>query len=71
MDFFSSFPKVDGFKSFMVVVERFSKYLVFTPAPHECTTYVAAEIFLKNVVKYFRIPEDIVSDRDSWFTSKF
>ncbi|KAH0764792.1 hypothetical protein KY285_000663 [Solanum tuberosum] len=32
---------------------------------------VAAELFYKNVVKYFGVPSNIVSDRDTRFTGKF
>ena len=34
-------------------------------------TKVAADLFYKNVVKYFSLPEYIVSDRDFCFTSQF
>lgn len=71
MDFISGFPKVNGTRSIFVVVDRFSKYAVFIPAPHDCTAEVAAELFYKNVVKYFGLPEGIVSDRDTRFTGRF
>ena len=71
MDFINGLPKVDGISSIMVVVDRFSKYAVFIPAPHACPADVAAELFFKHVVKYFGLPEDIVSDRDSRFTGRF
>lgn len=71
MDFITGLPKVDGMRSIMVVVDRFSKYAVFIPAPHECNAEVAADLFYKFVVKYFGVPEDIVSDRDTRFTGRF
>ena len=67
MDFISRFPKVEGFGSVLVVVERFSKYAIFIPAPNECE---AAHIFFSNVVKHFGMLEDIVSDQDTRFTSR-
>ncbi|KAL6319749.1 hypothetical protein AAG906_036807 [Vitis piasezkii] len=36
MDFITGFPKVRDFKSVFVVVDRFSKYVVFIPAPDAC-----------------------------------
>ena len=39
--------------------------------PSTCTTEVAADLFYRNVVKYFGLPKDIVSDKDSRFTGQF
>ena len=71
MDFIKWFPKVEGFGSVLVVVDRFSKYVVFIPALGECPVEEAARIFFSNVVKHFGMPEGIVSDRDTLFTGKF
>ena len=71
MDFISRFPKVEGFESILVVIDRFSKYVVFIPASSECPAKEAARNFFSNVVKHFGMPEDIVSNRDTRFTSKF
>ena len=68
MDFISRFPEVEGFGLVLVEVDRFSKYVIFIPAPNECE---AGHIFFKNVVKHFGMLEDIVSDRDTRFISSF
>ena len=44
---------------------------MFIVAPSTCTVEVADDLFYRNVVKYFGLPEDIVSDRDSCFTGQF
>ena len=62
MDFIIGLPKVKGMGSFFVVVDRFSKYVVFMAAPSTCIAEVDADFFYKNVVKYFGLLEDIVSD---------
>ena len=62
MDFISGFSKVEGFISVLVVVDRFSKYVVFISASSECPTEKAARIFFSNVVKHFGMPEDIVNN---------
>ena len=62
MVFISGFPKVEGFELVLVVVDRFSKYVVFIPALVESLVEEAACIFFNNVVKHFGMPEDIVSD---------
>ena len=71
MDFISGFPKVDGKKSVFVMVDRYSKYVMFMATPHACPTNVAAELFYKNVVKYVGLPSDIFSDRDTQFSGRF
>ena len=62
MDSITGLPKVKGMGSVFVVVDRYSKYAVFMAAPSTCTAKVAADLFYKNVVKYFGLPEDIVND---------
>uniref|UniRef100_A0A803P658 Chromo domain-containing protein n=1 Tax=Cannabis sativa TaxID=3483 RepID=A0A803P658_CANSA len=70
MDFIVRFPEVKGFWSILVVVNRFSKYGIFIPMPNACPADVAAELIMKNVVKYFGLAEDIISYRDSKFTGR-
>lgn len=62
MDFISGFPKFDGCCSIMVVVGYFSKYAVLVLASHASPTDEAAHLFFKYVVKYWGLPEDIISD---------
>lgn len=71
MDFISGFPKINEIRSIMVIVDHFSKYAIFIPAPHACPVDIAADLFYKYVVKYIGLPEDIISDRDTRFTGKF
>ncbi|KAL0373602.1 UNVERIFIED_CONTAM: Transposon Ty3-I Gag-Pol polyprotein [Sesamum radiatum] len=70
MDFNSGFPKVNGMAS-IFVVDRFSRYGIFMAAPNACPAETAAELFFKNVTKYFGVPQDIVSDRDTRYTGRF
>ena len=71
MDFIGGFPKVSDCKSIFVIVDQFSKYAVFIPAPEACPAEEAARLFFNNVVRYFRLPKDIISDRDARFIGKF
>ncbi|KAK9045165.1 hypothetical protein V6N11_059054 [Hibiscus sabdariffa] len=70
MDFITCLPKSDGFGSIIVVVDRFSKYATFIAASPDCTTEEAAKLFLRNVVKLWGVPSNIVSDRDPRFTGR-
>ena len=56
MYFIIEFPKVRDFKSIFVVMDRFSKYSVFIPAPDACLAEEAAKLFFSHVVKHFGLP---------------
>ncbi|XP_049389049.1 uncharacterized protein LOC125853412 [Solanum stenotomum] len=71
MDFITSLPKSDGYRTIIVVVDKFSKYAAFIPAIAGCTTNEAARLFFKNVVKYWGLLRHIISDRDPRFTGNF
>ena len=58
MDFIGGFPKVREFKSFFMIVDRLSKYVVFILAPHACPVKEVARLFFNHVVKYFKLPKD-------------
>jgi hypothetical protein len=55
----------------MVVIDRFTKYSMFVADPMVCAAEVAAKLFYRNVVKYFGVSFDIISDRDVRFTGRF
>jgi hypothetical protein len=73
MDFITQLPKSrNGFNAIMVVVDKLSKRAYFIP----CTTSVSAPevalLYFKNVMKNGHgVPQTIISDRDSKFTSLF
>jgi len=60
---------VNGCKLIMVVVDCFSKYTVFVATIGARPTKEAAKLFHNHMVKYFNLPEDIVSDCDTRFIS--
>ena len=71
MNFITGMLKVKEMGLVFVVVDQFSKYAMFMATLSTCTVEVAFDLFYKNVVKYFGLPKDIVSDRDSCFTGQF
>lgn len=68
MDFIIGLPKFDWYGTIMVMVDQFSKYTTFMPATARCTAKEAAQLFFKNIVKYWGLPRYIISDRDPCFT---
>ncbi|XXG53461.1 hypothetical protein AAC387_Pa03g1546 [Persea americana] len=64
LDFMMELPMSEGYWSIMLVVDRFSKYATFIPAAKEYPTKEATRLFLNLVVKYWGVPQSIISDRD-------
>ena len=57
--------------SILVVVDRFTKYSLYIPTTERITSDGLATLLLHHVYRLFGIPDGIVSDRGSLFTSKF
>ncbi|KAK3009462.1 hypothetical protein RJ639_014219 [Escallonia herrerae] len=71
LDFITGLPKVEDLGTILVVVDRFSKYASFIATPKYCSAEDTTQLFFKYVVKYWGMPQDIVSDRDSRFSGNF
>ena len=64
-------PPSKGFDSIFVVVDRLTKMAHFVPCNKTVTGEETARLFIDNVYKYHGLPDDIISDRCTQFTSKF
>ena len=53
MDFIIRLPKLEGYGSIIVVVDRFSKYVTFIVASTNCTAKETTRLFLKHMAKYW------------------
>lgn len=72
MDFITHLPCTDsGYDAVYVVVDRLSKLVHLIPTVGTATAADTARLFVDNIVKAHGLPLNIVSDRDSKFTSKF
>jgi transposase InsO family protein len=68
MDMIVSLPKTrNGFDAILVVVCRFTKYVIFIPCYTTTTAEQCAQLFHLHVTSKYGLPDDIVSDRDSRF----
>lgn len=54
--------KVNDMRLILVIGDRFSKYTLFITVPHAYFVDVATKLLHIYFVKYFGVPEDIVSD---------
>ena len=72
MDFITGLPTTSrGNNSIMVVVDRMSKMVHLIPTTQNVTASGVAQLFQDRVFALHGVPDDIVSDRDSKFTSAF
>ncbi|EDN91529.1 hypothetical protein SS1G_00932 [Sclerotinia sclerotiorum 1980 UF-70] len=55
----------------LVIIDRLTKYMILVPCKTTLTAETLAAIFLKEVIAVHGLPEEILSDRDKLFTSKF
>ena len=60
-----------GYNYILVVVDQFSKEVVFVPCTKEETTYSTAELFRYHVWCQHGLPSTIISDHESVFASNF
>ena len=71
LDFIEALPRVGGKSVILTVVDRFSKYCHFLPLAHPYSAESVAQAFFGEIVRLHGIPQSMVSDRDSVFTSAF
>ena len=76
MDFVTGLPistdwKGDSYDSILVIVDRLTKMVHYEPVKVTINAPGLAEVILDVVVRHHGLPDSIVSDRGSLFTSKF
>jgi hypothetical protein len=71
-DFITGLPKSTKKNDvIMVVVDKLSKSSHFVPVKSTCKAIDIANIFMKDIFRLHGMPKEIVSDRDTKFTSSF
>ncbi|KAF1316229.1 reverse transcriptase, partial [Globisporangium splendens] len=72
MDFIFGLPRdTHGRNGILVFVDRFSKMVHLAPVSDKISAEKTAKVFVDVVFRLHRLPVEIVSDRDTRFTSKF
>ena len=72
MDFITGLPTTErGNNSIMVVVDRMSKMVHLLATQNDVTAMKVAQLYQDRIFCLHGLPDDIVSDRDSKFTSAF
>jgi len=72
VDFITQLPiTASKYDAIMVVVDKFSKYVVLIPCTTKLNAEHCARLMHDNIFCSYGWPEKIISDRDKLFTSKF
>ena len=71
MDFVGKFPKtpVNAHTQILIMVDKFTKYVMLEPCGDEVNAADTAEIFLRRVVGDHGVPSVVISDRGTQFAS--
>ena len=71
MDFIVNLPWSNGYNAIFVVVDRLSKRGSFIPCTTGLTAEEFAELFVREIVCKYGLPDSIITDRDLRWTSDF
>ena len=71
MDFSGPYPEVKGFNYVLLVICRMTCMVHIIPTCTNMTAKQVAELYVREIVRLHSIPESIISDRDTKFTSQF
>jgi transposase InsO family protein len=71
MDFLGPLPQSNGHDYLLVVIDRLTSQVHLVPTTTRVTSKEVAWLFLKEVIRLHGVPDSIVSDRDTKFTSIF
>ena len=71
MDFMGPLPKLNNFNYLLVIIDQLTSQVHLVPTTMMVTARGITWLILKEVVRLHGIPEFIVSDRDTKFTSIF
>ena len=71
VDFITRLLISQGYDAIMVVVDRFTKYIIAVPTTGEISSMGTTKLFRDSVWKQFGIPRKVVNNRGPQFTAQF
>jgi len=70
MDFIPDLPKSDGYDTILVVIDRLTQMSHFIPCSMDLDARQFGNLFMKEIVRLYGLPHDIITDRGTLFTSE-
>ena len=71
MDFIPELPISGEFDNILVIIDKLTKYVIFVPTNTRVTEEETARLFFKHVISKFRIPRQVISERDTRWRGDF
>jgi hypothetical protein len=75
LDFITSLPPSSWrgrvYNAILVIVEMFTKYSFYLPCTKDIDAPNLAELLYERIIPIIGMPENLISDRGSLFTSQF
>ena len=71
IDFITGLPISQGYNAIMVVIDRFTKYVIAIPTTGEILSMGTAKLFHDHMWKQFGIPRKVISDQGPEYTAQF
>jgi hypothetical protein len=71
MDFVDPLLTSTGYNYLLVIIDRLTSMVHLIPTTTQVTTKEVVWLFLKEIVCLHGVPDSIITDRDTKFTSKF
>lgn len=71
MDFIIGLSMSNSFNTVLVVVDRLSKIAYYIPTTTKCNSEILVKLFLDNIFCLHGLPDSIITNRGTQFTSKF
>jgi len=69
MDFITELSKSGGYNTIVVVIDRLTKMRHFIPCSKDLDARQFANLLMKEIVRLGGLPQDIITDRGTLFTS--
>jgi len=69
MDFITHLPKSEEHDTILVVIDRLTKMRHFIPGSKDLDARQFANLLMREIVRLHELPDDIITDRGTLFTS--
>jgi len=69
MDFIKDLPNSEGNTAILIVIDRLTKMAHFLSCTKKMNTWQFSELFMREIFRLHGLPKDIITDRESIFTS--